>query len=75
MFSTTFCPDDPSTIAIAGSKSSLQIWDTASNAGIRRAYGERMKNLGKDLDACIGKGNGGLIGLEGGSDGELTDEE
>ena len=30
VFSASFCPDDPTTLAVAGSKANLQIWDTAT---------------------------------------------
>lgn len=59
VFSASWCPDDPTTLAVAGSKANLQIWDTATNAGIRSTFGDRLKALGKDLN----KGGQGVIGL------------
>jgi periodic tryptophan protein 1 len=50
VFTTSFCPSDPSTIAIAGSKGNLQIWDCSTNAGVKNIFGDRLKELGKNLD-------------------------
>ncbi len=59
VFSASFCPDDPTTLAVAGSKANLQIWDTATNAGVRSVFGDRLKALGKDLE----KTGSGLISV------------
>ncbi|PLW35652.1 hypothetical protein PCASD_10241 [Puccinia coronata f. sp. avenae] len=49
VFSVSFCPDDPTTVAVAGSKGSLQIWDLATNAGVRSVFRDRFK-LHSQLD-------------------------
>lgn len=72
VFSSTFCPDDPTTIAIAGSKGKLQIWETASNAGVRKAFGEQLKALGKNITVTAGDG---LVGLADGSDDESDGDD
>ncbi|KAF9895792.1 hypothetical protein BX616_008822, partial [Lobosporangium transversale] len=38
VFSITFCPDAPFNLAMAGSAGKVQIWDIATNAGVRRAF-------------------------------------
>ncbi|KAF2088061.1 WD40 repeat-like protein [Saccharata proteae CBS 121410] len=44
VFSTTFAPDQEVgfRLAVAGSKGSVQIWDTSTNAAVRRAFAERV---------------------------------
>ncbi|ORY50201.1 WD40-repeat-containing domain protein [Leucosporidium creatinivorum] len=59
VFSASFCPDDATTLAVAGSKANLQIWDTATNPGVRTVFGDRLKALGKDLE----KQGSGIVGL------------
>ncbi|GAA98010.1 uncharacterized protein L969DRAFT_16199 [Mixia osmundae IAM 14324] len=50
VFAASFSPDDPTTIAAAGSQGNLQIWDCAGNPGVRRTFGDRLRKLGKALD-------------------------
>ncbi|KAG0205776.1 hypothetical protein BGX28_002699 [Mortierella sp. GBA30] len=38
VFSLTFCPDAPFNLAMAGSAGKVNIWDIATNAGVRRAF-------------------------------------
>lgn len=38
VFSITFCPDAPFNLAMAGSAGKVNIWDIATNAGVRRAF-------------------------------------
>jgi len=44
VFSTTFAPDKEVgfRLAVAGSKGSLQIWDTSTNAAVRNAFATRV---------------------------------
>lgn len=28
----------------------MRIWDTCTNAGVRKAFGDRLRALGKDVD-------------------------
>ena len=46
VFSTNFGPDPEVAfrLAVAGSKGSLQIWDTSTNGAIRRTFASRMKS-------------------------------
>lgn len=47
IFSTTFAPDTEVSfrLAVAGSKGVMQIWDTSTNAAVRRAFVSRMPSL------------------------------
>ncbi len=44
VFSTTFAPDQAVgfRLAVAGSKGDVQIWDTSTNAAVRRAFANRV---------------------------------
>ncbi|KDR78833.1 hypothetical protein GALMADRAFT_1365360 [Galerina marginata CBS 339.88] len=73
VFSTVFSPDDPLTVAAAGSKAKLQIWDVGSNFGARKAFGAKLREAGKILkEKEEGKG-GGVIGVV--SDDEESGDE
>ena len=50
VFATVLSPDDPTTLAVAGSAGSVQIWDAATNAGVRTTFGDRLRSMGKDLE-------------------------
>ncbi|KAA8643596.1 hypothetical protein EYZ11_011270 [Aspergillus tanneri] len=47
VFSTTFAPDAETSfrLAVAGSKGVVQIWDTSTNAAVRRAFASRVPEL------------------------------
>jgi periodic tryptophan protein 1 len=65
VFSTVFSPDDPLTLAAAGSKAKLQIWDVAANFGARKAFGAKLREAGRVLrEKEEGKDNkGGVVGM------------
>jgi periodic tryptophan protein 1 len=44
VFSTTFAPDEEVgfRLAVAGSRGTVQIWDTSTNAAVRRAFANRV---------------------------------
>jgi len=44
VFSTTFAPDEEVgfRLAVAGSKGAVQIWDTSTNAAVRKAFAHRV---------------------------------
>lgn len=44
VFSTTFAPDPQVAfrLAVAGSKGTMHIWDTSTNAAVRRAFADKM---------------------------------
>jgi len=62
VFSTVWSPDEPLTLAAAGSKAMMQIWDVGSNFGVRKAFSSKLAAAGRELKEIKG-GNGGLIGL------------
>lgn len=60
MFSVSWSPDDPLTLAAAGSKAKLQVWDTGANAGVRKVLGPKIKAVGREVKE---KESGGVIGV------------
>ncbi|RPD74959.1 WD40 repeat-like protein [Lentinus tigrinus ALCF2SS1-7] len=60
VFSTSWSPDDPLTLAAAGSKAKLQVWDIGANAGARKVLGSKLAEAGKVLKE---KQSGGVIGV------------
>ncbi|THG93762.1 hypothetical protein EW145_g8285, partial [Phellinidium pouzarii] len=72
VFSTTFSPDDPLTVAAAGSKARLQIWDVGANVGARKAFSEKLKEAGRELRA---KESGGVIGVASDDEDDSGDED
>ncbi|KAH7913515.1 transductin family protein/WD-40 repeat family protein [Hygrophoropsis aurantiaca] len=70
VFSAVFSPDDPLTIAAAGSKAKLQIWDVGANFGARKAFSSKLAGAGRVLRE---KEGGGLVGLR--NDEEESGEE
>ncbi|KAJ7066867.1 WD40-repeat-containing domain protein [Mycena belliarum] len=73
VFSTVFSPDDALTLAAAGSKAKLQIWDVGANFGARKAFGAKLREAGRVLrEKEEGAENkGGVVGVV--SDGEESD--
>ncbi|CCV00685.1 unnamed protein product [Malassezia sympodialis ATCC 42132] len=45
LFTASFSPNDPLTVAAAGSAGKLHLWDTLASAGVRRAFGDRLRRL------------------------------
>ena len=60
VFSTAWSPDDPLTLAAAGSKAKVQVWDVGANAGARKALGPKLAELGRALKE---KQSGGIVGV------------
>jgi len=60
VFSAAWSPDDPLTIAAAGSKAKLQLWDIAVNASARKTLGRKLADASLPLKE---KSNGGVIGV------------
>lgn len=60
VFSTVFSPDDPLTLAAAGSKAKVQVWDVGANQGARKAFGKKIAEAGRTLKE---KSGGGVIGV------------
>ncbi len=61
-------PETPLTLAAAGSKATVQIWDVSSNAGARKAFGDRLRRHGRELGEI--KKGGGIVVVDGGEDEE-----
>ncbi|OXG12739.1 periodic tryptophan protein 1 [Cryptococcus neoformans Tu401-1] len=66
-------PETPLTVAAAGSKATLQVWDVASNPGARKAFGERLRRHGRELGEI--KKGGGIVAVDGGEEEESEGEE
>jgi periodic tryptophan protein 1 len=60
VFSAVWSPDDPLTLAAAGSKAKLQIWDVGANFGARKVFGTRIAEAGRALKE---KKSGGVISV------------
>jgi len=60
VFSVAWSPDDPLTLAAAGSKAKLQVWDVGANAGARKVLGPKVAQAGRELKA---KEGGGVVGV------------
>lgn len=63
MFSAVWSPDDPLTLAAAGSKAKLQIWDVGSNVGVRKAFDSKLREAGRALKEKEHGQGGGVIGV------------
>lgn len=61
MFSTVFSPDDPLTLAAAGSKAKVQIWDVSAAQGARKAFGKKLAEAGRVLREKQGAGLVGVV--------------
>ncbi|KAF9267928.1 transducin family protein/WD-40 repeat family protein [Marasmius fiardii PR-910] len=72
VFSATFSPDDPLTLAAGGSNAKVQIWDVGANFGVRKAFGPKLRAAGRELRNKEG-GKGGVIGPE--SDDEDAEDD
>ncbi|KIY43893.1 transducin family protein/WD-40 repeat family protein [Fistulina hepatica ATCC 64428] len=70
VFSTCFSPDDPLTVAAAGSKAKLQVWDVGAAFGVRKAFGEKLRVAGKELAEKKGDG---VVGVA--NDDEQSDDD
>lgn len=70
VFSTTFAPDPEVAfrLAVAGSKGTMHVWDTSTNASVRKAFANRVpESSGKDEDR--------LVGVEADEEESSSDEE
>jgi len=64
VFSTTWSPDVPLTLAAAGSKAKLQIWDIATNSGVRKTFSGKLREAGRVFDETNIKKGGGVVGVQ-----------
>jgi periodic tryptophan protein 1 len=72
VFSAVWSPDDPLTLAAAGSKAKLQIWDVGANFGARKIFGTRLAEAGRALKE---KKSGGVISVADDEDDEGDDSD
>jgi periodic tryptophan protein 1 len=71
VFSATFSPDDPLTVAAGGSKAKVQIWDVGTNLGARTAFGAKLQQAGRTLrEKEEGQGVVGVISDDEESEGD-----
>lgn len=80
VFSTTFAPDAEVgfRLAVAGSKGDVQIWDTSTNAAVRRIFADRVApSTGEVTERLIGIENDDSESDSGeeADDGESADED
>jgi periodic tryptophan protein 1 len=71
VFSATFSPDDPLTVAAGGSKAKMQVWDVAANGSARNAFGSKLQALGARLKEA--RNGSDVIGVV--SDDEGSEED
>ncbi|KAL2159145.1 hypothetical protein VTH06DRAFT_2577 [Thermothelomyces fergusii] len=62
VFSTTFAPDKEVAfrLAVAGSKGTVSVWDTSTNAAVRKAFGQRVPTKAEGEDEVEDR----LVGVE-----------
>lgn len=70
VFTARWSPDNetPLALAAAGSKATVQVWDSASNIGVRKAFSERLRRAGREMGAV--KESGGVVGINDGGEDE-----
>jgi len=70
VFSVSWSPDDPLTVAAAGSQTKIQVWDVASNHAARKVFGDRLPQ--RDWKE---RSNGGLIEMANDDDNDSDKDE
>jgi periodic tryptophan protein 1 len=82
VFATSFAPDPEVgfRLAVAGSKGVVQIWDTSTNAAVRRTFADRVPDSaevsgGEIKERTVGVNQGGNDGDSDSSEGEEPGEE
>jgi len=75
VFGCSFAPDDEVgfRLAVAGSKGSVQVWDTSTNRGVREAFGSRMRGGLKDDEGKNKKER--IVKMNDDVEGDTDDEE
>ncbi|KAJ1307800.1 hypothetical protein OPQ81_001883 [Rhizoctonia solani] len=71
VFTVAFSPDDPLTLAAAGSKAKLQVWDIGANAGVRKSFGSRLPLRQGGWERT--REGGGVVGVQ--SEDEQSEDE
>ncbi|KAK3383861.1 WD40-repeat-containing domain protein [Lasiosphaeria ovina] len=73
VFSTTFGPDPEVAfrLAVAGSNGTVSVWDTSTNAGVRKAFVQKVpERAGKDSEV-----EDKLVGVDDGGESSSSEEE
>ena len=58
-----FSPDDPLTVAAAGSKAKVKVWDVGANGGAHKVFSGKLANAGKALKEKETKRGDGVVGV------------
>jgi periodic tryptophan protein 1 len=71
VFATTFGPDPEVAfrLAVAGSKGAMSVWDTSTNAAVRKAFGQKVPV--KDGEGAV---EDRVVGIDADSDESSSDE-
>lgn len=72
VFSASWSPDDALTVAAAGSKGKLQIWDIAANSGVRKSFAQKLREANRTVKEKQGDG---LVGVASDDEEDEEDEE
>lgn len=77
VFSTAFAPDKEVgfRLAVAGSKGSVQVWDTSTNAAVRRAFANRVAPVEGEVKERLVGVQESDSDSESGEDGEDDDSD
>ena len=79
IFAAKFSPNDPLTLAAAGSAGQLQVFNALSNAGVRKTFGDRLRKLeGEqkvDLDGTEPSRGDGIVRIEDDDEDEDDDDD
>lgn len=78
IFSASFSPDEPLTIAAAGSSGSVKIWDALAAKGVAPIFGDRLKEWAKrngEEERKIKEGQDALVEVEEDEGDDDDDEE
>ncbi len=72
VFATTFGPDPEVAfrLAVAGSKGTMTVWDTSTNPGVRKSFGQKVPTRADGADR-----EDRLVGVQDDSDESSSDEE
>ena len=69
-----FSPDDPLTVAAAGSKAKLQVWDIGTNGNVRKTFAPKLAQAKRQLKEKTGSGVVGVASDDEESDGNDEDD-
>lgn len=70
-----FSPDDPLTVAAAGSKAKVQVWDIGANGGAHKVFSGKLANAGKVLKEKEAKKGDGVVSVVEDEEDSASDED